>query len=724
MGITNSGTLSVLYTPRSFFSAGASDIDVARHPKKIDKFSQWTGERFFKEGKTELSSEFVEYEREINLRKKGIERLHATSIPYHSNISKKKPSADPHPDDGSNPKEQFFVGESLGLVMISHGQEMLRDHVGDRQYAERLEKFGRAKCKIAMVQDEYANRVGEGYISGMESALAVVQDYQTLRKKLDSRRLTLDAATRKLNTSKKDSRAMEEEVDTAQTRFDEIQEDTLARMATVQESEAALINDLTDLLEAELDFVKHYHEILEDLRTEWGSLGNSSSSSSRPRSKSTSAVSKAPLSRTVSVPKISSPLKRPALSARRYSTRSNDSEDEDKKKSSAVNRERSQSNVSTGSRTKSFMGAFGSFGKKDKGAAIPVDRRYPSMKKYGSLNDQEDAPIHSLPQAEGNLNDHSDDDESDTDGELSRFSTYGRDRSYSSTTKMNHRSAPAIRKPSKPPVVQDPVHAHQVRVLFEYSGKAMDELTIRNGDIVTVTKEVSPDWWIGENQHGESGLFPSAYTELYEGAAGDDGVDFGFDEEDSDDHHSLSESSNINVPPPLPSAERPRTLPPRASSAAAPTTVRNLPPPITGIDNSSHSNVQGNGYQSQKETGTARPALSDSSRLASSTSLSSQNKKPAPPPPTRRLTQTGTAISSAVSSSPSESPFEMPSEGNGMTGPRMVMPTGLGMPNSSTSRKGSHRGSPFGGTDDESGDSGNRQGPHTVADCSTCGCDE
>lgn len=80
------------------------------------------------------------------------ESLHATSMPYHSNISKKKPSADPYPDDGANPKEQLFAGEALGQVMISHGEEMLRDHVGDRQYAERLEKFGRARCKIAAVR--------------------------------------------------------------------------------------------------------------------------------------------------------------------------------------------------------------------------------------------------------------------------------------------------------------------------------------------------------------------------------------------------------------------------------------------------------------------------------------------------------------------------------------------------------------------------------------------
>lgn len=35
--------------------------------------------------------------------------------------------------------------------MISLGEEMLRHNVGDRQYADRLEKFGRARCKIALV---------------------------------------------------------------------------------------------------------------------------------------------------------------------------------------------------------------------------------------------------------------------------------------------------------------------------------------------------------------------------------------------------------------------------------------------------------------------------------------------------------------------------------------------------------------------------------------------
>jgi endophilin-A len=35
---------------------------------------QWTGETFFKENKTELSAEFREFEKDVDIRKNGIER--------------------------------------------------------------------------------------------------------------------------------------------------------------------------------------------------------------------------------------------------------------------------------------------------------------------------------------------------------------------------------------------------------------------------------------------------------------------------------------------------------------------------------------------------------------------------------------------------------------------------------------------------------------------------
>jgi hypothetical protein len=77
--------------------------------------------------------------------------LHATSQPFHANLSKRKPTADPYPQDSSSSKDKILAGEALGLVMISHGEDVLRAGVGDRSYGDALERFGRARCKIAMV---------------------------------------------------------------------------------------------------------------------------------------------------------------------------------------------------------------------------------------------------------------------------------------------------------------------------------------------------------------------------------------------------------------------------------------------------------------------------------------------------------------------------------------------------------------------------------------------
>jgi hypothetical protein len=397
-------------------------------------------------------------------------------------------------------------------------------------------------------------------------------------------------------------------------------------------------------------------------------------------------------------------MKRPGLlPSRQSSSQLNGSDEDDKKQSKTKNRERSQSNVSAGTRTKSFIGSFGAFGKKDKNASGQAERRFPTMKQYGSLNDDDDAPVHSLRHRNTNLSDHSDDDGSDMHGELDKFSSHGRDRSYSNTTKMNHAPVRQVHKAGSSP----PRDLHRVRVLFEYSGKAVDELTIRPGDVITVTKEVSPDWWIGENSQGRSGLFPSAYTEHFEASTDHESDDFDFD----DDLENLQDqdTTSANIPPPLPSAARPRALPPRVSSVQADTFATS--PPDSGVN-----------LYPPRSMDTSRPALSASSRLNSSASISSPSKKPAPPlPPARRMTQTGGTIASTGSNSPADSPFEMPSE-NGAPVHRMVMPAGLGLP--LPLRKASHGGSPFDGSDDEQETGGTTSGAAVVADCATCGCDE
>jgi sorting nexin-9/18/33 len=58
----------------------------------------------------------------------------------------------------------------------------------------------------------------------------------------------------------------------------------------------------------------------------------------------------------------------------------------------------------------------------------------------------------------------------------------------------------------------------QVKVQFDFEGEEENgELTIREGDIITVTcQDVGDGWWEGELNNGQKGLFPESYVEVIE----------------------------------------------------------------------------------------------------------------------------------------------------------------------------------------------------------------
>jgi hypothetical protein len=60
------------------------------------------------------------------------------------------------------------------------------------------------------------------------------------------------------------------------------------------------------------------------------------------------------------------------------------------------------------------------------------------------------------------------------------------------------------------------------RAIVQYDyGKAEDnEIELKEGEYVTNIDMVDEDWWMGQNAHGETGLFPSNYVELVEDGAG------------------------------------------------------------------------------------------------------------------------------------------------------------------------------------------------------------
>lgn len=53
-------------------------------------------------------------------------------------------------------------------------------------------------------------------------------------------------------------------------------------------------------------------------------------------------------------------------------------------------------------------------------------------------------------------------------------------------------------------------------VQYDYEKAESNELELKEGEFVINIEMVDDDWWMGQNMHGETGLFPSNYVELVE----------------------------------------------------------------------------------------------------------------------------------------------------------------------------------------------------------------
>lgn len=691
------------------------------------------------------------------MRRRGVERLHATSEAYAQWVSKRKTSADPYVPEGQSAKDVFTSGEALGLVMSQQGEAALRvlafESGGARSFPESLVKYGQARRQIAQAQEAYADRLETQYVARLNDALDVVKDYVGIRKKLESRRLALDAAQRKVRQSKKEDRRLDFEVDQAQERFEEIEQEAQERMRAVEQLDEELDEVLGALVNAECAYAEAYHRAMTDLRGKWsGSLGAggdylstssaavpaasyradsaAASSSGRPRSKSASVVSsvgggaKGMLNRAL--PGAAGRSARSAFN----SSRTTPTEEEDeptamggasRKGSVGGGRDRSSSNASVGSagggagggKSKKFMPSLGSFGKR----ASSSSKLFSSPKeKYGSLDDDERGGAGAL-----SSRIEADDSEDDVDGRGGGFggagryrpTLNGRARSQSAVTtlsglRLDHdeddeddgRSTPQQpprRRAAAPPpatsmrrtMTDDIISRRQrrlVRAKFAYNAKAHDELDLEPGLVVEVTSEISEDWWIGEADNGDSGLFPSGYCEPYEELNGG------------------AAASAPGVP-------------------ALPARPRQLPPPVTAAPIHLHSDSHDDMTTTDDDDVELDQRVDEHHSLSpfkASIALSGTSGRTAPPPPPIRR-NTSSYVQSGASSparsnggSMSTSTFSPPIGAH-----RMLVPP----PQSSrlqASRSNSQEGSPFGGSDDDD----SVPVVSATPDCRTCGCDE
>jgi hypothetical protein len=51
-------------------------------------------------------------------------------------------------------------------------------------------------------------------------------------------------------------------------------------------------------------------------------------------------------------------------------------------------------------------------------------------------------------------------------------------------------------------------------VQYDYEKAEDNEIELKEGEYVTNIEMVDEDWWVGENVHGETGLFPSRFMKF------------------------------------------------------------------------------------------------------------------------------------------------------------------------------------------------------------------
>ncbi|EIW74787.1 BAR-domain-containing protein [Coniophora puteana RWD-64-598 SS2] len=470
--------------------------------KQLGKFKQWAGEKISSREKTvtaDDNDDFKETEQDIDLRKEGLIRLHMAAEDYHHTLSKKKESP------AVQENEKLMPIDTFGIVMLNHGEEF-----GDQSaFGSSLVKLGRAHCKVATLQESYAITFQDGFINSCKGFLQDIRDYEHQKKKLESRRLSYDAALNKLEKLKaskkekeKDRKDAEDELQKSRLRYEETSEDVRARMQAIQENEVQQLRELTNFLDIQLNFARQYREIMQEVKEGWcdeAMLTNFERSRSRAGSQHTRrSVDDGSRFRSVR-------SKRSAVSMNNQGSSTDD--DGPRKPHS---RRPSESKTTMSSRPTSRASRKRSDSAATAGAAEKASKRMSvagwassAVSSVTGRGRKEGSNFAALKDKAGG---DSDDDESDKEGSGTRPPS---SRSMAKKSPMLSSSSPRVPpRRSKPPSPTGRV----VKTLYDFSGTA-DELPFKAGEEIVVLSEPSEDWWLGQNASGRKGLFPTNYVE-------------------------------------------------------------------------------------------------------------------------------------------------------------------------------------------------------------------
>ena len=96
-----------------------------------------------------------------------------------------------------------------------------------------------------------------------------MREYQTARKKLESRRLAYDTSLAKMQKAKREDFRVEEELRSQKAKYEEAEDDVYRRMLEIKDAEVDTVTDLGAFLDAELTYYDKCREALLQLKADW-----------------------------------------------------------------------------------------------------------------------------------------------------------------------------------------------------------------------------------------------------------------------------------------------------------------------------------------------------------------------------------------------------------------------------------------------------------------------
>ncbi|KAI1197593.1 BAR domain-containing protein [Nemania serpens] len=225
--------------------------------KKIDRAFQWAGEKMGQEAKITHSDDFKMLETEMALRYDGMDRLQKSMNTYMKSLSRR--------GETFEDKEKGLPVSYLGRTMIAHGE----DFESDSEFGNCLIAVGRANERVAGIQESYVAHATSYWLEGLERSLAMMKEFQSARKKLESRRLTYEASATKMQKAKREDFRLEDELRASKAKYEESSEDVYRRMMDIKEAEADSVRDLGNFLDSELDYYERCAEELRRAKKEW-----------------------------------------------------------------------------------------------------------------------------------------------------------------------------------------------------------------------------------------------------------------------------------------------------------------------------------------------------------------------------------------------------------------------------------------------------------------------